>query len=94
VLRQNNPLLASRLLEFSLMLDQQLWDFNHPLRQHKILSHEILEKIEKKDISIEKLREMSGDEIGALIHHPKMGPVVKRCADEFPFLDLDVGIQP
>jgi activating signal cointegrator complex subunit 3 len=94
VLRQNNPLLASRLLEFSLMLDQQLWDFSHPLRQNKILSHEILEKIEKRNISIETLREMSADEIGMMIYHQKMGPVVKRCAEEFPYLDLNVNIQP
>jgi activating signal cointegrator complex subunit 3 len=76
------------------MLDNQLWDFSHPLRQHKFLSQEIIEKIEKAKISMDTLRETSADEIGAWIKHPKMGAVVKRCAEEFPLLDLNVCIQP
>lgn len=76
------------------MLDQQLWDFSHPLKQHKLMTFEILEKIEKKHLSIATLKETSATDIGAWIHHQKMGPIVKRCVDEFPVVDVDVGIQP
>lgn len=94
VLRQNNPLLAGRLLEFSKMLDQQLWDFSHPLRQNKCLGPEIMDKIEKKKLTLELLKETSADDIGMLIVHQRMGAVVKRCAEEFPSLDAEVSIQP
>lgn len=94
VLRKNNPLLAARLLEFSIMIDQQLWSESHPLRQHKFLSPEILEKLEKKNISVETIRDTSAEDIGYLIVHQKMGATVKRCAEEFPSLDVTFTIQP
>lgn len=94
VLRQNNPLLAARLLDFSKMIDQQLWNDSHPLRQHKFLSFEILEKLEKKKVRLDFLRETSANDIGALITHMKMGTTVKRCAEEFPLLNIEFTIQP
>ncbi|ODM91249.1 Activating signal cointegrator 1 complex subunit 3 [Orchesella cincta] len=94
VLRENIPLLAGRLLEFSKMLDQQLWTESHPLHQHKLLSYEIVEKLENKRLTIDILRDTSADEIGDWIFHRKMGATVKRCAEEFPALDVNVNIQP
>lgn len=94
VLRENIPLLAGRLLEFSKMLDQQLWIDSHPLHQHKLLSYEIVQKLEKGKLTIDILRDTSPEDIGDWIHHKKMGGTVKRCAEEFPSLDVDVNIQP
>lgn len=94
VLRQGNPILSGRLLEFCKMLDQQLWDNAHPLRQHSSLSAEILDKLENKKLSIDTLKETPADEIGALIRHTRMGPIVKRCAEEMPNLEADVSVQP
>lgn len=94
VLRKNNPLLAGRFLEFSKMLEQQLWDFSHPLKQHKHISVEVQEKLEKKKISLYTLRETNPDEIGAWINHKRMGATVRRCAEEFPQLDCEVSVQP
>ena len=76
------------------MIDQQLWNDAHPLRQHKFLNFEILEKLEKKKLTIDKLRESSAEDIGALIFHHKMGATVKRCAEEFPSLNVEFTIQP
>ena len=76
------------------MLEQQLWDFSHPLKQHKHLGPEIQEKLEKKKLSLYTLREMDPDEIGTLIHHKRMGVTVRRCAEEFPQLDCEVSVQP
>lgn len=94
VLRENIPLLAGRLLEFSKMLDQQLWSEQHPLYQHKMLSYEIVDKLERKRLGIETLKETPAEEIGEWIYHRKMGGTVKRCAEEFPSLDVNVNIQP
>ena len=87
-------MLAGRLLQLSLMLEKQIWDFAHPLKQHKGLSFEIMEKLEMKKISIDTLKETSADEIGAWINHHKQGAHVKRCAEEFPCVQVDVLIQP
>ncbi len=34
VLRKNWPLLAGRMLKFAKTLERQMWDFEHPLKQH------------------------------------------------------------
>lgn len=64
VLRRNNPILAGRFLQISQMFEHQQWYFETPLRQFTSIPHDIITKIEDKDISIEQLREMEAKEIG------------------------------
>jgi activating signal cointegrator complex subunit 3 len=64
VLRKNNPIMAGRFLTFSKMFEQQLWDFETPMRQFHILGPEIIHKIEEKKLGVDKLREMDVKEIG------------------------------
>lgn len=94
VLRKNNPIMAGRFLTFSKMFEQQQWDFETPMRQFRILGPEIIRKIEEKKLSVDKLREMDVKEIGIILRHVKMGQTVKRCAQEFPLLDMDAVLQP
>ncbi|BES93589.1 activating signal cointegrator 1 complex subunit [Nesidiocoris tenuis] len=93
-LRSNNSLLAGRLLQMALMMEHQQWGWETPLRQFSNLSHEIIEKIEQRDLSVISLREMDSKEIGLLLRHSKMGPVVKKCAFEFPLVELDASVHP
>jgi activating signal cointegrator complex subunit 3 len=64
VLRKNNPIMAGRFLALSKMFEQQQWDFETPMRQFHILGPEIIQKIEERKLSVEKLREMDVKEIG------------------------------
>ena len=53
-----------RLLMVSKMVDKRIWNFETPLRQFPILTHESLRKIEEKKLNMDKLREMEAKEIG------------------------------
>ncbi|XP_021913277.1 activating signal cointegrator 1 complex subunit 3 isoform X2 [Zootermopsis nevadensis] len=94
VLRKNNPIMSARCLTLSKMFEQQQWVFETPMRQFRILGPEIIYKIEDRKLCVEKLREMDVKEIGTILRHAKMGDTVKRCADEFPFLDMEAVLQP
>ncbi|KAH9490921.1 activating signal cointegrator 1 complex subunit [Bulinus truncatus] len=89
-----NALLASRLLEICKMIDKRLWFFENPMRQFSILSPEILNKLESKKLLPEKMKEMDSKEIGLMVSHLKMGPIIKRCVHQFPDLQLEASIQP
>ncbi|XP_059620784.1 activating signal cointegrator 1 complex subunit 3 [Phlebotomus argentipes] len=94
VLRQNNPILAGRLLMMSIMFEKQMWDFETPLRQFHIIPQDVIEKIENRGLSIYALREMDSKEIGDMLRNHKYGSMVKRCAEEFPILEIDASLQP
>lgn len=49
-LKKGWAFLASRLLSYALMIDRQLWDFQHPLRQFKSLKPEIAMKLERSQV--------------------------------------------
>lgn len=78
VLRKNWPLMSGRVLRVSKMIEQRVWDSQHPLRQFGTLGQDILCKLEDKKLSMERLREMESKEIGLLIHNQRSGPIVKR----------------
>merc|ERR1719402_446026 len=94
VLRKNLPLLSGRILKFAKSVEKQMWDFEHPLRQHPGVRPEILAKLENMNFTIDKIRELDGKEVGHLIHHVNAGPALKRAAEEIPMLDLEATIQP
>ncbi|KAK3097478.1 hypothetical protein FSP39_009969 [Pinctada imbricata] len=93
-LKKGWPIMASRLLNLSKTIDKRLWGYENPLRQFPLLSHEILNKIEAKKLSIDRLKEMDSKEIGAMVHHVKMGSTIKKCVNQIPCLDLEASIQP
>lgn len=55
-----------RLLTLCKVIDKRLWAFAHPLRQFPSLSHVILNRLEEKKLSVDKLKEMKKDEIGKM----------------------------
>lgn len=94
VLRKNWPLLAGRVLKFAKMIEKQMWDFESPLKQHLGLKYEVLTKLETRNFTLDRLREMDGKEIGHLIHHVKAGSDVKKAALEIPVVEIEANIQP
>uniref|UniRef100_A0A336MI52 CSON001544 protein n=1 Tax=Culicoides sonorensis TaxID=179676 RepID=A0A336MI52_CULSO len=94
VLRQNNALLAARLLMISKMFEHQMWDFMTPLRQFPIISYEMIDKIESRRLSVTTLREMTVNEISDMLRNQKFGTIVSRCAFELPLLEIEATIHP
>ena len=54
---------------------------------------EVLYKLEKKNFTLDRLREMDSKEIGHLIHHVRAGGDVKKAAMEIPVVELEATIQ-
>jgi len=94
VLRKNLPLLAGRMLRFAKTVEKQMWDFEHPLKQHPVLKPDLVAKLENRNFTLDKLRELDGKEIGHLIHHVNAGHNIKRAAEEIPLVELEASIQP
>ena len=44
-------------------------------------------------VSIDTLRELNPGEIGDLLNHPRMGPILKNFVDSFPSLVIDVSVK-
>ncbi len=58
--------MATRLLTLCKCVEHQQWAFEHPLKQFKErLSPEIIAKLEEKNVSLSRLKDMTHEEIGA-----------------------------
>lgn len=94
VLRENNAILAGRLLNMSKMFEHQMWDFETPLRQFKFIPQDAIYKIEDRGLSVNALRDMTSREVSDMLRNQKYGELVKRCASEFPILEIEANLQP
>ncbi|KAK8385131.1 hypothetical protein O3P69_012135 [Scylla paramamosain] len=94
VLHRGWPLMAGRLLTMAKMLELQMWHFESPMRQFHRLTQEIVDKIEDRRLTIEKIRDMDYKEIGKMLRHERMGHEVKAAAWQFPLLSLEAVTQP
>ncbi len=64
-LKRGLPRVTYHLLTLCKCLDHRLWMFEHPLKQFgDRLSTEILNKLEMREASLSRLRDMTQDEIG------------------------------
>ncbi|XP_072153378.1 activating signal cointegrator 1 complex subunit 3 isoform X4 [Bemisia tabaci] len=93
-LKKNNAIMAGRFLELSLMLEHQMWNFETPLKQFSVLTPELLSKLQDKDLSVLRLREMDAREIGIMVHHNNKGALIKKCAMELPMVEMEYSLQP
>ncbi|XP_068188978.1 activating signal cointegrator 1 complex subunit 3 isoform X2 [Antennarius striatus] len=93
-LRKQWPAMTYRLLTLCKVIDKRLWGFSHPLRQFSSLSHIVLNRLEEKKLTVDKLKEMKKDEIGHMLHHVNMGLTVKQCVHQIPSFTMEASIQP
>lgn len=69
VLRQNWSLMIGRMLKVCKMIELQMWEFSHPIRQFfRDLNPEVLDKLERKNLSLEYIREADPNEIGSTLN--------------------------
>lgn len=60
----------------------------------EICRFEILNKLESRNFTLDRLREMEAKEIGQMLNHPKAGIDVKKAALEIPLVEMEASIQP
>ncbi|XP_026331439.1 activating signal cointegrator 1 complex subunit 3 [Hyposmocoma kahamanoa] len=93
-LRKNNAYMAALYLKMAKMLELQLWDFHSDMRQFNCFPNEILKHIEYPMLRPDQIREMDWRELGDLIRNPKTARQLKKCAEEFPLLEMEASLQP
>uniref|UniRef100_A0A673AIY4 U5 small nuclear ribonucleoprotein 200 kDa helicase n=1 Tax=Sphaeramia orbicularis TaxID=375764 RepID=A0A673AIY4_9TELE len=90
-LRKRWPAMTYRLLTLCKVIDKRLWGFAHPLRQFPNLSHIVLNRLEEKNLTVDKLKEMRKDEIG--INDTKL-VILVYCVHQIPSITMEASIQP
>lgn len=65
-----------------------------PLRQFKKIPIEVIKKIEKKEFPWERYYDLGPNEIGELVHMPKMGKNLHKFVHQLPKMELATHIQP
>ncbi|XP_065194378.1 activating signal cointegrator 1 complex subunit 3-like [Sycon ciliatum] len=93
-LRRGWPATAARLLDLCKSIDHRLWSFQNPLYQFTHLRPDIVDKLEKRKMTVARLRDMTASEIGQMLYHPAIGPKVKSFADSFPMMNVEATCQP
>ncbi|NXM38330.1 ASCC3 protein, partial [Gymnorhina tibicen] len=93
-LRKRWPAMTYRLLNLSKVIDKRLWGWVSPLRQFSVLPPSVLSKLEEKNLTIDKMKDMRKDEIGHMLHHVKIGLKVKQCVHQIPSIIMEAAIQP
>ncbi|NXU19460.1 ASCC3 protein, partial [Pardalotus punctatus] len=93
-LRKRWPAMTYRLLNLSKVIDKRLWGWVSPLRQFSVLPPSVLSKLEEKNLTIDKMKDMRKDEIGHMLHHVKIGLKVKQCVHQIPSIIMEAMIQP
>ena len=63
-LQKNWAVMARRLLVLTKVVDKRIWEWEHPFRQCEGLKYEILNKLEGKKLTVDRLREYESIEIG------------------------------
>lgn len=88
--------MAEKCLNVAKMFEQQVWDYETPLRQYPDISPMICNKIEnQKYLDIEKIRDLDVSEIAQLIRENKdHASLVKRRAEDIPLVDVESSVQP
>ncbi|KAB1275782.1 Activating signal cointegrator 1 complex subunit 3, partial [Camelus dromedarius] len=93
-LRKRWPAMTYRLLNLSKVIDKRLWGWASPLRQFSVLPPHILTRLEEKNLTVDKLKDMRKDEIGHILHHVNIGLKVKQCVHQIPSVTMEASIQP
>ena len=95
-LRRGWPSLAETLLNLSKTVDLRIWPHQHTLRQFEnTLSPETLYKLEERKATVERLWDMSPQEIGSMLRlNTSIGAKVKSCLEALPHVSLEAQVQP
>ncbi|XP_032222645.2 U5 small nuclear ribonucleoprotein 200 kDa helicase-like isoform X1 [Nematostella vectensis] len=94
VLNRGWAQLADKALCLSKMIDKRMWLSMTPLRQFKKIPMEVIKKIEKKEFPWERYYDLGPNEIGELVHMPKLGKTLHKLVHQLPKMELATHIQP
>ena len=94
-LKRGWPLMSGRLLNMCKSIEKRMWHIQSPMRQFENqLPYDIICKIEERNLTIEKMRDLSAKDLGVLLRHVKMGDRVKECVSWFPYIEISTSLHP
>ncbi|KAL5562995.1 hypothetical protein UlMin_032742 [Ulmus minor] len=85
--------LAENALNLCKMVTKRMWSVQTPLRQFNGISNDTLMKLER-DLAWERYYDLSSQELGELIHAPKIKRMLHKFIHQFPKLNLVAHVQP
>ncbi len=85
---------AIRALTLAKMIDRRMWAAQTPLRQFPSLPTALLQKIENKDLTWDRLLDLDPYSVGEYIRQPKLGKKVHSFIHQVPKLELKGYVQP
>jgi len=95
VLKRSWATLSSRLLCLAKIVEQRMWNTINPLWQFsQYINIEILQKLDAKQLTPDRLLEMDAKDIGIMIHNARLGKEIKTYASYIPILKIDTQLQP
>ena len=95
VLKRSWATLSSRLLRLAKTIEQRIWDISNPLWQFsQYINVEILQKLDAKQMTPDRLLEMDSKDIGIMIHNGRLGKEIKTYASYIPVLQIETQLQP
>lgn len=87
--------MAEKCLNLAKMFEQQVWNYETPLRQFSNIPTSTCSKIEQKNLDIDKIRELDVGDLERLIKDRRENAnIVKKHAQELPFFEVDSSVQP
>ncbi|OJT11666.1 Antiviral helicase SLH1 [Trametes pubescens] len=84
------------LMGMSKAIEKRLWPFDNPLKQFE-LKMDVLYNLERwaDDYAVAELAEMSGEELGKLLHlNERHGSAVREAAKQFPTARITYNLRP
>eukprot|EP00958_Prasinococcus_capsulatus_P026621 scaffold4916_cov371-Prasinococcus_capsulatus_cf.AAC.3 len=93
-LRRGWAALAEKTLNFCKMASRRMWMSQTPLRQFNRISDNALGTIERNELPWERYYDLTSQELGELVHFPKMGKTLHRLVHLLPRLELQAHVQP
>lgn len=93
-LKRGWALLAEKALKWCQMIDRKMWSTQSPLRQFGKLPADILKKLEKKQMTVDRMFDLDSHEIGQGIEYPSLGSKVYKLVHRFPRVDVAATVQP
>lgn len=95
VLKRSWAILSSRLLRLAKIVEQRIWDTANPLWQFsQYINIEILQKLDAKQMTPDRLLDMDKKDIGIMIQNTRLGGEIKTYASYIPILNIDTQLQP
>eukprot|EP00388_Colpodella_angusta_P005685 GDKJ01017432.1.p1 GENE.GDKJ01017432.1~~GDKJ01017432.1.p1 ORF type:complete len:1456 (-),score=425.96 GDKJ01017432.1:50-4213(-) len=86
--------LAVKSLNLCKAIQHRQWSSSSPLRQMGGVDEEILRRLEKREISLDKLALLNHAELGELLRMPKQGRKVQELISKFPRLQAEAFVKP